>query len=343
MKPIIFVLCFVALTISCKDDKGSSSGRNYEIPRFAVYPLSESGIATLGGLGADFLPLGPNKGLKYLVLAPINFLLPPIYAQSLIDCEEEVALNNAAPQTFGRAADISAKDLIHRFYAQAIFYDCVTRQQSQSFGVGETVESDPDNEGEEVTILTAKNIGSDEEVLTQYVSWTDLPESENVRGRLVNKYVQNDGIITKTRVDLKIINGAREVTSMLHFIDISNGSAKLYSKAGFRESDPDEDGNFQEQEVWGRFYDTTNKTIVQVRATVGVGSGFSVELKRCFIEGENIDTDCSSASSTTEHYNADGDKASNGAVGGFSGISEEISFYGGQSEEQYFTPEFSLE
>ena len=338
MKFIIFLLFFFTLFVSCGDEESSNSGRNYEIPRFAVYPLSDSGVPGGGSLSRNFLPPEPNSKLKYLVLAPVHIFFPLAYAQSQIDCTAEIDYYNDAPQTFGRAADIPPQELLHRFYAQAIFYDCIIRQQAQSFGIGESVQED--EEGEEVTILTAENIGNDPERRTEYVSWTDLPESENVRGRLVNKYIQDDGIVTKTRVDLSIEDGARRVTSLLHFVN-SNDGAKFYSKASFRESNQDAEGNFQRHEVRGRLYDTTDNTIVQVRAVADADSGSSIELRRCPISSGDIDTDCSSAPPVVKHYNNDGAEVSDSSRS--FGDDAADSFYEGQNEEQYFTPEFSIE
>ena len=339
MKTTIFLLCFVILFFSCKDDKNSNMGRNYEIPRFAVYPLSDSGIFDGVSLVENILSPEPNSKLKYFVLAPVNIFFPMAHAQSAIDCTDEVNLNNEAPQTFGRAASISPEDLLKRFYAQTIFYDCVIREQAQSFGIGETVQVAPKVEGEdpeEIVVLTAENIGSDPEKRTEYVSWTDLPESENVRGRLVNKYVQDDGIITKTRVDLNIVNRARTVTSLLHFVN--QDGAKFYSKANFQESNPDADGNFQQHEVWGRLYDTTNNMVVQARAIIVAGGGFSAELKKCPISS-SIETSCNGATPDAIHLDGEGNTVGERSFGS----NQATSFYGSQSESEYFTPEFNIE
>ena len=339
MKAIIFLLCFVAFFVSCSSGDGES-GKNYSVPRFAVYPPSSSGLPGQGSF-ASFKPES-SGGLKYLVWAPVNVLFPLARAQEN-GCDAELAFSNEAPQTFGQAASISGEDIVHRFYAQAIFYDCVTREQALQSGVGETVQNDSENEDEEVTVLTARRIGDDPEVLTEFVSWTDLPESDNVRGRLVNKYVQENGIITKTRVDLEMEDGARKVESMLHFVDPGNSNIKLYSKGGFQESNPDAQGNFQDQEVWGRFYDTSDNMIVQVRAKSRVNVGVTIELKRCPISGSNIGTDCSGATAETEHYDATGTKVNDPLEGISLGSNTGNGFYAPQSEEEFFTPEFSVE
>ena len=337
MRPIIFLLYFVTLLVSCSDDNVSHSGKNYQIPRFAVYPPSDSGIPQ-GGFAGIFSPQSSNK-LGYYVLAPLNFLLPPAHAQGRIDCTDEVSFWNSAPQTMGRAASIPAEELIHHFYAQALFYDCNVREQAQNFGIGETVQQDGENGGEEVTILTASNIGAIEDDLTQFVSWTDLPESENVRGLLVNKYLQNDGTRTKTRVDLEIENGARHVTSLLHFTTEDNG--EYYSKASFQESGPDEDGNFQKHEIWGRYYDTSSggNTVVQIRAVAETNGGYSFEIKRC--SGVSDKNSPCASPPTIKHYDKDKNEINARTFG--SNENEADNFYEGEEESDYFTPEFSLD
>ena len=327
--------------VSCGDEE-TSSGKNYQVPRFAVYPLANTGVPGQGSFASNLTSPLPESGLRYLVLAPLNALFPSAYAQEN-ECAREQAFLNDAPQLFGNAGSISDRDLIHQFYAQAIFYDCVTRQQALRHGVGETVQNDSDNENQEVVVLTASHIGENPEELTEFVSWTDLPESENVRGRLVNKYVQDNGIITKTRVDLEIVDGARKVTSMLHFIDPNNSSIKFYSKAGFQELMPDGDGNFQQHEIWGRFHDNSGGSteLVQVKAVSRVGSGVSIELERCDVTS-NVDTDDCTGSGTVTHYDANGSSASDAGGRSFGNNSGD-SFYGGQGEEDFFTPEFSIE
>ena len=337
MKPIILFLCLVALFVSCSEEDGGNAGRNYEIPRFAVYPLSGSGVKRGGDFARNFFPAKSSVG--YYVLAPLNFLLPPARAQGQISCIDEANLWNTAPQTMEEAASISPKDLIDAFYAQAIFYDCNVREQAQSFGVGEEeVTVTEDGEEKSVTILTASRIGDDPEKLTQYVSWTDLPESENVRGRMVNKYLQDNGWITKTRVDLEIEDGARTVTSLLHVVA---GDRKSYIKAGFRESDPDGEGNFGRHEVWGRYFDTVDSIVVRARAVALANGGLSVELRRC--TGASVDTDCSSGGTlVTKHYDGNGEEVSDrNTVFGTDTAADD--FYGGKTEDEYFTPKFSIE
>ena len=337
MKSFIFLLSFLTLCVSCGDDENSKSGKNYQIPRFAVYPLSDSGIPGGGSFADNFFPQEPNSKLKYLVLAPVNLLFPSAYAQEN-SCEDVMRFDNDAPQTYGRAASIEPRDLIYKFYSMSMFYDCVTREQARQSGVGESSQVDNENDGESVLILTASNIGNNPENLTEYVSWTDLPESENVRGLLVNKYLQNDGIRTKTRVDLEIENGARKVQSLLHVI---SGGQKIYIKAGFIEGALDADGNFQEHEIWGRYYDSSNETIVMARAKSSIGGGLSVELKRCTISGTDIETSCNAASPVEQHYDSNGEKVENGTLQQL-GSNTGDSFYRGMTEADFFTPRFDI-
>ena len=163
------------------------------------------------------------------------------------------------------------------------------------------LESEGENAGQSVTILTSKRIGENPEHLTEFISWTDLADSENVRGRMINKYLQDDGISTKTRVDMEVEDGAKRVESVFHF---SDSNASMYAKAGFREMEINREGTFQRHEIWGRYYDTTVNIVVQARGVMLAGEGFAVEVTRCSaVDGK--DTICGSNGhhlwSTTTH------------------------------------------
>ena len=73
MKTITLLLC-VIWVFSCSDEEGQG-GQGYQIPRFAVHPLSGGGLPNGEGL-ASFFNSGQKKGLKHLVLAPMNILFP---------------------------------------------------------------------------------------------------------------------------------------------------------------------------------------------------------------------------------------------------------------------------
>ena len=326
MKSILYFLCFAIFLVSCTS--GNDPGKNYQIPRFAVYPPSHSGLPG-GGTFASLFQSKPSRAFT---------LFPAAYAQEH-ECDKELSFYNDAQSRIisGQAASISGKDFIHSFYAQAILYDCETRRQARAEGVGATSQ----NHGEEGTvILTVSLIDNRPEDWTRYISWTDLPESANVRGKLINKYLQKDGARTKTRVDLAMKNGARTVKSMLLYTD---EYYTAYTSANFKESSPDTKGNFQVQEIWGRYYDDSANKIVQARALVRVGEGFAVELVRCDISGTNIDTDCSGSSDkVVEHYDANGTKLNSARSGWTFGSDTGDSFYSGELESEFFAPKFSI-
>ena len=80
------------------------------------------------------------------------------------------------------------------FYAQAIFYDCNARLQARQSGVGVSTQVDDETGQEEtVTVLTSDYTDPrPSENARFFTAWTDLPESEYVKGRMVNIPVRED-------------------------------------------------------------------------------------------------------------------------------------------------------
>ena len=311
----MFFVTLSLLTACSGGDDDAQGGLRYtgDIPRFSVDPLEGSGVPAVEEDSMGFV----SSWLKPVV----DFLgLPKAVAQSArIDCRQELDYWNGSPQVVGRAAGNPGQDYAHSFYAMSIFYDCNAREQAQQDGVGRSEHEDPDDPiAEEIPVLTAKWIDpSLPEDWTRFVSWTDVPESENVSGILINKYLQDDLTRTKTRVDLKVTGGARSVWGVL-YVD-SFGFDEWYTKFAFREV-RQPDGTVDEHLIAGRHWDDRDQTVIVVKAKAVLGTGISVFMWQCPNRTiSQINDDCSTGGTATEmFYDEDGqtlDETAAGSVG----------------------------
>ena len=292
------------------------------IPRFSVDPLDGSGV--------DDTTASLDKLKPFLSL-----LFPKAIAQStIVSCTDELAASNAAPQIYASSSTNDGLDYAHNFYAQAIFYDCNARQQAQEDGVGRTEQEDDDS-NMMLPVLTASNIGTLPEDLTRFVSWTDLPETQNVSGLLINKYLQDDGTRTKTRIDLKIDTGARSVWSVL-YVERAGGD-KSYIKAAFQESDEDTNGVFNEHRVSGRYWDDQDETIISIRASARKDKGVTIRMDECTGQALiNINAGCTTGTTWT-YLDTDGNEMANESAATTAGLITESAPNGLPDAEAFFT------
>ena len=347
MRQIIFLLCIFFLASCSKDDKDKDNKTYVTPPRFSVDPIENSGIV----IDASALSVSSVRSpwystmFKKIGIWSTSFVIPTIQAQNAISCSEELDNWNAAPQLYGQSRTRSPQEYVESFYAQAVFYDCNARQQAQEDGVGSSTETDGDTE-ETVTILTAKTVkASAPDDFTRFVSWTDLPENENVRGKLVNKYLlEKDGARTKTRIDLEIENGARDVKSFLLAREADGDLS--YTRADFTEI-LDDEGRPIAHQVSGRYYDDQDQVIVEIAAYSTTDNGTAVFMKKC-TSVSNYSDSCLIAA-TPHYYDSDGDDM-NALEVQESGLPTDISddkieevteFFTG-TEENYFKPEFTI-
>ena len=339
MRYLIFFLLFgfcVSVFYSCGDG-GDTGGINIDIPEFSVDILDGSGIDTSSG---ETSSVGFPVNQKFLaMLSPV----PDAFAQQKeISCEDELAFMN--DHEFG--IDPTAIELVRYFYAKARFYDCNTREQAQNGPVTTYTQTDQSS-GMEVTVMEVKYVDEIPDDLTMFVAWTD---ATNLKGKLVNKYLQVDENRTKTRVDLLIADDTSKEVDFSFNIEDSSNSMSIWSRAIFQEVgetidlENTQEFSIVEHLISGRYYRTG--TVYVVRASVKKNVGTSVFMRKCSATSPNE----ACAGSDTEHfYDSNGDaldKAAAQAAGlstdvASTGIDILSNFFSG-SVDDYFAPEFDI-
>lgn len=334
MKPLILIIFSMALIFSgCSGIEGFFSG---DIPSFAVKPLESSSIRSLG----KFQNLR-NAQQAAKIQSNLHTASLKIFSKS-ISCAKEVAYSNAAPQLIG-TPNLTGQDYVTAFYAQANFYDCNARQQALE---DVPQENERDEEGQEIEnpikVYTAEMIGPRPNDFTRFVSWTDDPNSENVQGKLVNLYLQDDGIRTKTRIDLEKTGGAKTINSL--FLSSTETDLKTYTRADFTEM---LDANIVvEHRVSGRHYNSHDDVIINVASSVKKNIGASVFVKKCASPSAFSDS-CNLASPTAYYYDSDGavitesQASSLGLITNSNTLTIINNFYTG-TEEDYFQASFDV-
>ena len=282
VKKWLFVPIILLLAVACgdDDDDAQTAGLRYtgDIPRFSVDPLNEGGVP----LTDDSTAFAPwVKPLLDMVGVP-----SAVAQNARIDCSIPNQYVNDAPQIYGQSGTNEGMDYAQQFYAQAIFYDCNARQQVQEDGVSRSEQEDPgDPTAEEIPVLTAKVINSAApEDTTRFVSWSDVPDADDVSGVMINKYRQDDNARTKTRIDLRTTGGMRSVWGVLYYDGTTrtpNATPVAYTKFAFREVDTNNDGTIDEHRVSGRHWDSVDQTVVAVKARAIRGAGVSIFTWRC--------------------------------------------------------------
>ena len=342
--------------------------RQHDIPRFSVDPLSKSGVP-----GSSASLSRPRTNYSYLPsLLPMGMIKAAV-AQEQIDCRQELIEYNNAPDRTGNVERLSGIELVESFYREAIFYDCNTRYTTQfeKLGVSQQVLDSitTDEDGNDVPVfkdtvlLTAHRVNDPQDDLL-FISWTDTPESENVRGKMVSKMLNdstnvsffNDGeaVHSKHRIDLKILNSLRTINSTFKH-QIRHLGHEVYSKAVFIEVQ-NSNGNVNEHHIGGRYVDSfkdmDKNTIVEVQASVRQGIGtsvFLVHISACsgdFNLSQRPNLSSCQVSRSEEYYNKRGkriDRSEAMEIGlktNNSSLPRVDSFYGTQTEETFFRPVF---
>ena len=128
---------------------------------------------------------------------------------------------------------------------------------------------------------------------------------------MINKYLYDDGDTSRTRIDLKINNGARSVWGVVHYDFF--GGVNAYTKFAFREVLA-ADGSVEEHLVSGRHWDDTDETVIVVKARAIAGRGVSIFRWRCATVGlADINNACSSSGPADDanYYDDDGNEITN--------------------------------
>ena len=359
VKTILYTTFFILFSSCGDDDPARSTGLRYSgaIPRFSVDPLE--------GGSLDERITQKSKSSRKGFFARI-FSFPKAFAQeAAIDCSKEIDNWNDSPQLIGRANTNSALDFVETFYAQSLFYDCNARQQVQEDGVAASTQTDDGEtpldaeDDESLPILTASIINeAAPEDFTRFVSWTNLPDlSDNVSGKLVNKYLQpEDNARTKTRVDLAIEEGLREINSFLYVHTDTDDNSHFYIKAHFKEVDSNDDDTVDQHIISGRYWDSTDETIVVIRANIRLNVGSSVFITRCTSASDfNATCHSSGAAETEFYYDTEGEAIATEGEASTAGLatdqssanfttigSDDDNFYTGTTEAAFFDPSFDV-
>ena len=332
-KSILYFIIIVCFSLSsCTQNRDSSSSIN--IPSFGVEPLLS---------GPDQSSTNSRFVTKKSTNAQNDDPLIEIPNTIRISCELEIELLNNSPQLLDPNLDYI--DYLESFYAMTNFYDCNIRQQVQEsnnvvrLDSGQYISSEIDSDNPQDN--------------TRFVSWIYDEGEKIARGKLVNLYLQDDGIRTKTRIDLSHKDGNKVVNSFLYFSDpgIPPTLHKFYTRVLFKEI-TDDNGEVTEHRIGGRHYNTFINAVIAFAAVVKKGVGSAVFLKKC----ENTDdahAPCN-LSSTYEkkYYDANGEVLAS-APDGMPATLEDIGldhttymlsdFYNGQTEGDYFHPSFDPE
>ena len=326
----ITCLCVFLLSSSCSDGEENRSSVRYSgyIPNFSVNAPQNS-------VGASVL----NLFIKPLVTKIQSLNLEE--NEINIDCTEALNNWNEAP----RLPEVANGSLlcfnnqncrtdeigyaIH-FYAQSQFYDCNIRQQIRDDGLtrqctlreGSGGRMGEDNlcdeeASESVQLLYALTQGNPAEDWTRFVSWTmdpNDPATEDVQGVLINKYLQGDGIRTKTRVDLDRRDGKKVVNSTLLVYDLSGEPSQIV-RAYFREEG--EEGNITDNYIVGRYWQVDYGQVVTIRAHLRSGAGASVFVETCsvndFTEAQN--SACTASGASPVYFDLNDESSTSPIVG----------------------------
>ena len=291
-------------------------GVNITIPSFVVKPLGGTPVPSLSFQLEDF-------------------------AAETISCDTEVQYYNDAPQLVNQ--NNSGDEYVHTFYAMANFYDCNLRQQAMEKG---SIETD-----EDASVNTVKTIGDPSADSTRFVSWQGEADASSGKGKLVNLYLQDDGVRTKTRITFEKVSGVKKVNVLFKS---SGGTYDQWSRAFFREV-RDSSGDITGHYVGGRHYDSGSSAIAIVLAHLKKDVGISLRKYRCTgVAKANFNQVCNQ-NATAEYWDSTGSSdvtrdatwaAGKGLKTSLSDLSsdtaiESLAHFFTGSEADYFSPTFT--
>ena len=346
----IIILAFSIFLFSCDSTDFKIDIPSFlddDIPSFSVKPMENSSVKNIGSNNsysktkANSLP--EVKPLSDVDLNDVDLDIDLSDIDLDIDlsdlrCIEELKYWNDSPELTGGQSLVGI-DYIVSFYANANFYDCNVRQQALEDGLKETLQGD-------LKVFTAQSIGDIPEDKTRFVSWSENIDKSDIKGKMVNLYLQNDQTRTKTRVDVSYSNGVKTVNAMLE-VFFPKVQLQTYTRAFFQEVS-DSKGEIVEHNIGGRHYNSEDEVIIGVIASVKKGLGSSIFVTKCNASASSFNDECPFSSPKEYYYNTEGEsinqiEAENlGLETVFSNLPEELilnSFYN-EPESEYFNPSF---
>ena len=256
-------------------------------------------------------------------------------------------------------------------YAQTQFYDCILRQQMQ-YGVerqcllreGEEPGS-PENlchEDEyadtstQFSYILLQDSEKPADDFTGFVGWTSDPNdptNNNVQGLMIGKYLQNDGMRTKTRLDLHEDETKKIIISTLLNYDTNSSEGLFMIRSYFKEIKPNDGSAATENYIVGRYWNKDFAGVISLRAHLksSVGSVLFITICPNVANLEDaIASHCSSGAALTTYFDSEGTRI--GSTADFSGqlstsatdnnfnpenASDNLdTFFNGESIDEYF-------
>ena len=280
---ILAIVILVALA-SCSDSDSDNSQQAYTgfIPNFSVN-LPENVVSN------SYLSENSNapKPTTPTNIHKLNLEENPDF----VDCTSVLETLNAwQPVSDQNPAQDTVNDntggalgYAFYFYAQSQFYDCNLRQQVREDGVAQQCllregegSANPEelcheNENADISVQFSYALFQNEQLpddFTRFVGWTvdldDPAASADVQGMMVNKYLQDDGARTKTRIDLYEDNEKKIVSSTV-LVYNTNSNPQSVTRAYFREVRPSDGGTVTENYVVGRHWDRSHNEVISMR------------------------------------------------------------------------------
>lgn len=248
-----------------------------------------------------------------------------------IDCTDELNLANMAPRfpaTSGSNAPICTSDnslcitsplgfLIYA-YANGLFYDCNVRQQVRQDGLSRLCKLRSGSSGniasgdlcDENTPSSQKMLafsyissGQSLEDYSRFVAWTmdpANPGTEDLEGMMINRYLQDDGLRSKTKVILNKVNGFKAVETLEFFYPDGQSTTdpNILTRIYVREAETGV--NVANNYIVIRRWRESHGSVLAIRAHVRDGVGAIVYVASCpaATYADAVSSMCSAESST---------------------------------------------
>ena len=325
---------------SCSDSNSNNDQQAYTgfIPNFSVN-LPENVVSD------SYINNGDSNSSKPISSTSMMQKLNLEENPDVIDCSSVLETLNTwqrdsdrgLPQSQMNVDSTKALGYTLHFYAHSQFYDCNLRQQVREDGVnrqcplreGEETGSPEDlcHEDENVDTSTQFSYAllQDNELpddFTRFVGWTSDPNdpaNNNVQGMMINKYLQDDGVRTKTRIDLHEDESEKIIISTFLSYD-TNLEGRSMTRSYFREIKPSDGSEATENYIVGRYWNRAFGGVISLRAHLksSVGSVLFITICQNVVNLEDaIASNCSSESASATYFDTEGTQI--GSTADFSG------------------------
>ena len=114
----------------------------------------------------------------------------------------------------------------------------------------------------------------------------NAPSTEDLEGLMINKYLQSNGLRTKTRVDLDRSDGFKSIGSTLAAYGVPSNELKVITRAYFKEAGG-ANKVVTDNYIVGRIWKKDYGKVLAIRAHLRSGAGSSVFYKTCTAPNES--------------------------------------------------------